>query len=61
MRFRHSVWPFVALTAYGVVMVFVGLTEMADSEIAFLDSSALTGTLCIVIFGGRWLYMKMRQ
>ena len=61
VRFRRSAWPFVALTVYGVVMVLVGLMEMADSGIAFLDSSALTGTLCVVIFGGRLLYMKVSK
>ena len=42
-------------------MVLVGLMEMTDSGIAFLDSSALTGTLCVVIFGGRLLYMKVSK
>ena len=60
-RFRRSVWPFVALTVYGVVMLFVGLMEMAESEIGFFDSSALTGTLCVAIFGGRLLYMKVSK
>jgi len=58
--FRKSSWPYLLLTVYGLVLMGMGASEVASTDVDWIDTNLFTGLVLVAIFGGR-LALKYTQ